>query len=128
MDIPTNASDTRLRAVSFIAFAVAVIFGFGVWAASPYVVGRREPWDANFPFYSVILIVTGLIVGWLLPRKIWLCFLGVWLGQVFALAVLPGGQSGWLLLGIITTGLGSLISLIGWLIGSFIASQMKRFE
>ena len=126
MNETANTSNTKRRAVSFMAFAVATIFGFGVWAASPYLGGRREPWDADFPFYSVTLIVAGVIVGFLLPRKVWICFLGVWLGQIFALAVLPGGESGWFLLGVVTTAIGTLVSLIGWIIGSFIRSHLKN--
>lgn len=112
--------------INYIAFAAAVISGFGVWASSPYITGRGEPWDADFPFYSIVLVVAGIIVGFLSPRKIWICFLGVWLGQLCALAILPlPGGDGWFLLGAITTGIGTLASLVGWGIGAFAGSKSK---
>ena len=29
---------------------VASAIGFGLWASAPFLVGTREPWDAELPF------------------------------------------------------------------------------
>ena len=92
------------------AFA-GIGLGFGLWLVSPFVAGCVEPWDASFPFYVPVMLAGGALVGSLLPRRAIAFVLGVWLGQVLALAVLPGHQRSWIVLGAVTSAIGSIVSL-----------------
>jgi hypothetical protein len=92
------------------AFAGAGL-GFGLWLVSPLVAGCAEPWDASFPFYTPVMLVGGALVGTLLPGHSIAFIFGVWVGQVLALAILPGHDRSWIALGAVTTAIGSLVSL-----------------
>lgn len=98
-------------------FLAAAALGFAVWAAAPWLVGRREPWDAEWPFYSVTLFLGGAAIAWWQPKQVGPTFVGFWLGQVAALALLPAHAGLWLPLGAATTGVGSLFALVGALLG-----------
>lgn len=99
------------------AFVLAFAWGFLIWALSPLLVGTREPWDAAWPYYTATMVAGGLAGGWFLPRCWLQALLGLWLGQVLAIAVLPGGDLAWLPLGVVTTAIGALIGFIPYLIG-----------
>jgi hypothetical protein len=98
-------------------FLPALGWGFALWALSPLIAGTREPWDASWPFYSLAMLLGGLAGGWWLPRRWLSAYLGLWLGQVLATALLPGGDLGWLPLGVITTAIGALIGFAAYLAG-----------
>ncbi len=56
---PEGPADfTPVRSVSrFLGvFVGTVVLAFGTWAASPMVTGHPEPWDAEYPFYSVLFL------------------------------------------------------------------------
>jgi hypothetical protein len=65
-----------------LSFMVAAVTSALVWAASPWLVGQREPWDADFPFYFVALLVAGAVSGALAPKPLWAHYLGSFLGQL----------------------------------------------
>lgn len=69
----------------------------------------------------------GLIGGWFLPRHWIAALLGLWLGQALAVAVLPGGDFGWLPLGVVTTGIGALFGFVAYLIGWVARHLWTRF-
>ena len=71
----------------YAAAAWALLLGFGMWAGSRFVVGTLEPWDAEWPFYLVIMLAGGAAIGVALPRQTVPMFLGLWAGQ--ALGLLP---------------------------------------
>lgn len=62
--------------------ALAAACLFGIWAASPALVGRAEPWDADWPYYSVCSLILGLSVGLAFRRRLLSAYLGAWSGQV----------------------------------------------
>ena len=105
------------------AFLAAAALGFAVWLAAPWLVDRREPWDADWPFYSTSLVLGSTAVTWWQPKQVASTYVGVWLGQVAALALLPA-HTGWLPLGAITTGVGSLFALFG----ALLANRLRRFS
>jgi hypothetical protein len=117
---PAGLSRTMQFAHAVLAGAA---LGFGLWLVSPYVAGRVEPWDASFPFYGPVMLVGGALAGGRVPRHAVAFFLGVWLGQVFALAVLPGHDRTWILLGVVTTAVGGMAGVAGYLVGSFLRSR-----
>jgi len=71
-------------------FLAAAALGFAVWLAAPWLVDRREPWDADWPFYSASLVLGGTAVTWWQPKQVAATYVGVWLGQVAA----PGFAAG----------------------------------
>lgn len=87
----------------YAAAAWALLLGFGMWAGSRFVVGTLEPWDAEWPFYLVIMLAGGAAIGVALPRQTVPMFLGLWAGQALGL-LLPGHDRSWFLLGCVTTG------------------------
>jgi len=104
----------------------AAALGFAVWGAAPWLVRRREPWDADWPFYSTSLVLGGGAMAWHWPNRVTATFAGVWLGQVAALALLPAHASVWLPLGAATTGIGSFFALIGALLGKGLRRLLRK--
>lgn len=72
----------RMEKPATLAFAVAVATSALVWTVSPWITGQREPWDAEFPFYLVALLVAGAIAGGLVPKPLWAHYLGAFIGQL----------------------------------------------
>jgi hypothetical protein len=97
---------------------------FFIWASSPLLFAQAEPWDTPYPFYSITAFFGGCLLGFrfrggaLLPS-----FIGAWVGQVVALAALPGHDRTWFGLGVVTTGVGSLVVLAGALVGALVRSR-----
>jgi len=97
--------------------------GFGLWLLSPYLTGRAEPWDAPFPFYLPAMLAGGALAGSILPRRTGAFFLGVWLGQVLAIAILPGHGRDWFPVGVVTTAVGGALSLPAYLFASHLRTR-----
>jgi hypothetical protein len=99
----------------------AALLTFFIWASSPLLFAQVEPWDTPYPFYSITAFLGGGLLGYrfrggaLLPL-----FLGAWVGQVVALLSLPGQDRTWFMLGVVTTGIGSLVVLAGAALGALI--------
>lgn len=115
-----------------VATVISILVGFGVWALSPTLVDTPLPWDADWPFYSTTLLVTGFLVS-LVTIKPWLGFFGIWAGQMVALLALPldrttnmFGPTAWWVLGVVSTGVGALILVAGWYLGKTLHRRIKR--
>ena len=67
---------------------LAATLGASIWALSPMMTGKAEPWDSAGPYYWVALFIAGLIVGLIEPEKFLTTSLWVVAGQ--ALAILGG--------------------------------------
>jgi hypothetical protein len=65
-----------------LAFATAALTSALVWAASVPFTGRREPWDAESPFYLFGLMLAGAVSGALTPKPLWALYLGAIAGQL----------------------------------------------
>lgn len=104
--------------------------GFGVWLVAPFVAGRAEPWDASYPLYSVALIGSGILLGLLGPRPRHLGWLtswaGAWAGQVVALLALPWLEPAAISTGIVVTGLGSSLFVMGTAAGTLMGILARR--
>ena len=103
----------------WFSFAYSASIGFLLWALSTIVFRVAEPWDSEYPAYTITMLTAGLALGLGIPRRLALVFgyVGAWLGQVTALAVLPSFPKSWLLLGIISTGIGSFLLPLGIALG-----------
>lgn len=108
-------------------FIISAIFGFCIWAL-PILKYHSEPWDVGGQSYLIVSIAGGFILGMLAPRYFAVCYLGAWLGQVLACGVLPGIDHAWLMLGVLTTGIGSILVLVGAIIGSMIINSIEPPE
>lgn len=74
------------------AFAVSAVLAALIWALSPALTGRTEPWDSDGPYYALALLLAGAVAGALVPRALWAHYLGAVAGQMgFLLLFLPVG-------------------------------------
>lgn len=64
-----------------MVFAFNAIAGITIWLTSLGVTGHREPWDAEGFFYAGAMFFAGLISGALAPRRRWLSWAGMYVGQ-----------------------------------------------
>lgn len=122
-----------LRPENAVVVLCGVGIGYGVWAAAPAIVHKSQPWDAQWPYYSAVLITTGGLVRLRTSADYVALFLGLWFGQNLAIFVLPLDRTDWwggpvfqALIGMLSTGAGALISLVGYLAGSAIRSRFGR--
>jgi hypothetical protein len=107
------------------SFAIAFAFGAGIWALSPSVTGHAEPWDADSSYYLAALFITGLIVGWICPRKIWPALPGVAIGQfAYMLLFLPKGPL--IAVGLITLFVYGSVALGAAFVGSRLRRVVRR--
>lgn len=118
-----------IRNVAATVFSAAA--GLLMWLFSPEIADTQLPWDAAWPYYSGTLFATGLIVAQLVQRP-WFCVLAAWIGQLAALAILPldrttnmWGETAWWVLGILATGIGSLLLAGGWITGRAIRNRLS---
>lgn len=109
----------------FRAGLASCALGFGLWALSPLIAGTREPWDAEWPFYPIAFLVGGAAIGWWVPGRPVVAFLGIWLGQALAFIVLPGRDLGWLPLSVVTTAIGGAVGSAGYLSAWFLFSLWR---
>lgn len=81
------------RRAALFAFLVCVLAGGAVWALSPLIAARAEPWDAEGLYYPAALSVAGFVSGGLAPRPLWAQYLGAVTGplayQIIFLEVVP---------------------------------------
>lgn len=67
---------------SVLAFLVSAAASALIWALSPLLTGRVEPWDADGLFYPGSLVVAGLGAGVLMPKPLWAHYWGSIAGQL----------------------------------------------
>ncbi len=107
-----------VRAACLLA---AIAFGFALWASAPAIVGTREPWDAPQPhYYSAAMLLGGGLLGLAFPRHAFSAYFGLWIGQFLVFLLLPGHDRSWALLAALTTGIGSLIGVLGFVAGALL--------
>jgi hypothetical protein len=118
----TGSEAQGSRRSRWLAPAVgAALLTFLIWASSPLLFGQLEPWDTPYPIYTIAVFLGGVIFGYRYGgAAILSCPLGAWAGQIVALLVLPGLDRTWFLLGVFTTGLGSLLALAGAALGTLV--------
>lgn len=66
---------------TLLAIAVSGIAGAAIWAASPVLTGKLEPWDADGVYYIAALFATGLVCACIVPKPLWALCIGSILGQ-----------------------------------------------
>ncbi|WP_312571671.1 hypothetical protein [Stutzerimonas balearica] len=94
------------------ALLIASLAGVLIWALSPWASGQAEPWDGDGLYYSGALFTAGVLSGFIVPRPLWVQYLGVIVGQVlYLLLFLPIGPL--LAVGLVFLLLWSLLFLAG---------------
>ena len=84
-----NASRFVLAGRAVLSFVLATAFGAGVWALSPALFGKDEPWDASLPVYLLSMAIGGFILAAICPRLFWVPVAGIYIGQVtYCIAVM----------------------------------------
>ena len=77
---------------AWVTLLVSAVTGVLVWAFSPWLTGRQEPWDADGLFYVGAQIVAGTVAGAIAPRPLWAPYVGALTGQLgYALIFLRMG-------------------------------------
>ena len=79
-------NDPNLMPRRFVTIAVAAVTSAIVWALSPWVVGEREPWDVDGPYYLLALAAAGAVAGTPAPRPLWAHYVGAVVGQALYMA------------------------------------------
>lgn len=112
------------------AVLISATAGFLVWALAPTLVGVPLPWDAAWPFYSLMMGMAGLAAAQLSARG-WICVGAAWAGQIVALVALPldrstnmFGVGAWWVLGVVSTGIGALVLGAGFALGRFVSNWL----
>jgi len=96
---------------------ISAIFGAAVWALSPAMTGKLEPWDADGIYYLVSLGLAGFISACIAPKPLWALYVGAILGQVlYGLIFLPLGPLAVIGLAFLTVW--SLVFLLAAFLGS----------
>jgi hypothetical protein len=75
-------SSGLMTAPAWLTALVSAVAAALVWALSPWLVGYREPWDAEGYFYVFGLLVAGTVAGLLRPRPLWAHYVGALIGQL----------------------------------------------
>ncbi|MFZ2651895.1 MAG: hypothetical protein WA210_17500 [Burkholderiaceae bacterium] len=117
--------NARARALALLG--VGAILGAAIWLFSPWLTGRAEPWDADFPLWGLSWLLIG-VAGGLVGRLRGLCLpVGYALGQMLltiqSLFTGPFGALGWMF---IAGYAGVSVSLAGAIIGVF--ALRRRFQ
>ena len=71
-----------MTAAAWLTALVSAFSAAFVWALSPWLVGHREPWDAEGYFYVSGLLGAGTVAGLLRPRPLWAHYVGAVIGQL----------------------------------------------
>jgi hypothetical protein len=71
-----------MKARAWLTISVCALAAASVWALSPWLVGHREPWDAEGYFYVLGLLAAGTGAGLLTPRPLWAQYVGALIGQI----------------------------------------------
>ena len=108
---------------------IAALMGAAIWVFSPMVTGRAEPWDAHSPYYWIALLISGVVVGWIEPKKFLTSSLWVPVGQALTIVggiFFNGRDAGLFPLGLIALLLLSAPCYFGAFLGSRIAASQKK--
>lgn len=110
---------SRSKRADTTALIAAAVAGAAVWALSPSVTGKPEPWDADTPYLSIALACAGLALGLVQPGRAAQHWLGIVLGQLaWEVAFLPVGPL--IVVGVFFLAFWSLLTLLASLLGSLI--------
>ncbi len=103
------------------AFLLSALAGGLIWAASPWLGGPREPWDADGFSYLAALVGAGALAGLAAPKPLWAHYAGAVAGQLaYELAFLPVGP-------LVLLGVGFLLAYsLVFAVAAALAGSLRR--
>jgi hypothetical protein len=66
-------------------FVVGFLLGLAIWLVPATFLGQSEPWDGNGPWYSLALLLGGLLLGYLGSAHSFAAVAGIFAGQLVVL-------------------------------------------
>lgn len=118
-----------LRDLVVLVCLAEFLIGSLVWVFSRPVTGELEPWDVSVALYFCVIATCGIAPGLLGVRASFYSLLSCWLGQICgALWVYWPPHMGHLILGAVSTGVGSIPFLFGALIGLAIKLSLSLLK
>jgi len=73
----------KMKRSTTAAMIIGLGIGIFIWVVSPDVTGYTVPWDAQSGFYPLVLLISGVISGLIVPRRLGTLYIGVVGGQLF---------------------------------------------
>lgn len=67
---------------SWMTLLLAALTSAAIWALTPVLTNKREPWDTEGSFYLVALGIAGAVAGAIAPRPLWAHYVGAFTGQL----------------------------------------------
>ena len=126
-DHPTASTKSWKPALAVVI--VAALAGAAIWALSPVLTSRTEPWDGSWTYYLVALLSSSAGASLISPRQWLLSGLGLFLGQLgFMLVMLEAGPL--IIIGVVAlavyTSVGMLGGLVVWVGSTLIGRNHNR--
>ena len=107
---------------SLPAFLVSATTALVVWALSPLLTGFKEPWDASGIYYSISLLLAGVVSGVIIANSLLAHYVGSIFGQLlYAIVFLPIEPLG--IVGLFFVVIWSLLFLVGSYIGLLVRTR-----
>lgn len=119
--------DGDLSFIDYAVFALGVLFGYGIWAASPMIFSTKEAFDS--PFYGLTLVVGGAVCGFISKERTWRWVVAILIGQLIGFALLVIKKPGALWpLGIIFIFIYSAAVFLGTILGASLNGSIRRIR
>ena len=119
--------DGDLSFIAYVVFAVGVLFGYGIWAASSMIFGTKEAFDS--PFYGLTLVVVGALFSLFSKDKAWRWVVAILIGQLIGFALLVVKRPGPLWpLGLIFIFIYSSAVFLGTILGASLNGIFRRIK
>ena len=111
-----------------VVLVVGFIIGLGLWLVPARLFGDAEPWDGNGPAYSLALLASGLVLGYLGPGRPGAAVAGLFLGQLLVLlwrvVARPESSGLWMVGVVLLAGYTFVAAGIGALLGSLVRRRL----
>lgn len=105
-----------------VVVVAGFMIGLGIWLIPAGFMNVFEPWDGNGPAYPLVLLITGLLLGFFGPSRPAAAVIGVFLGQLAVLlwrvVTSPESSELWLVGIVVLAGYTSVATGIGAVLGS----------
>lgn len=106
--------------------AIGFVIGLALWLIPATFLNQSEPWDGSGPAYPIILLCSGLLLGFLGPGRAGAAAAGVFLGQLAVLmwrvVARPENSALWLVGVVMLAG----YTFVATGLGALVASQLRR--
>jgi hypothetical protein len=109
-------------------FILALFLGLAIWAVPSLLSDQPLPWDSQGPVYAGVLLVVGLILGFLAPGEAMAAVAGLFVGQLVVLLTRvytnPATRELWLVSTMLLAGYTAVAGGIGAGVGSALRHRL----